>query len=123
MEVLHGLTNQLSANVLRQRFRFPQSKLGGRWAGLAGLCVDHLGAIAKRPKARMVWYGHRSFNNHSSPLALPDRKGFYGWIGRCAGRPYECCDGNTPACFNHSTTWNTPTTTTTTHPPINTSHS
>src|SRR5258708_32957049 len=101
MEVPHGLTNQLSANVLRQCFRFPQSKLGGRWAGLARLCIDHLGAIAKRPKARMVWHGHCSLNNHSSPLALLDWKGFDEWIGRCAGRPYECFGGNLSVAQNH----------------------
>src|SRR5260370_11241742 len=93
MEVPHGLTNQLSANVLRQCFRFPQSKLGGRWAGLARLCIDHLGAIAKRPKARMAWHGHCSLNNHSSPLALLDWEGFDEGIGRCPGRPYETFGG------------------------------
>jgi len=44
----------------------------------------------------MIWHGHRIVYDHSTPLVLLDREGFYQWVRCCAGRPYEGFGPNLP---------------------------
>src|SRR5580658_4168306 len=101
MKTLFGSAPKFRANIFREHFRLPHSKLSSGRTGLSRARIGKCGTITKGPHPWTTAQLKRVPNNQGAALVFFYRKRLQQRIWTCSCRPHESLRADLTVAYGH----------------------